>query len=67
MSDEKPIESTSAEDSTKTKEPDGGQLNEAGLSKVAAGWGDIKGGSTDDKHKDWSEITGFSHGTTTAS
>jgi type VI secretion system secreted protein Hcp len=25
-------------------------------------WGDIKGGSTDDKHKDWSEITGFSHG-----
>jgi type VI secretion system secreted protein Hcp len=25
-------------------------------------WGDIKGGSTDDKHKDWSEIIGFSHG-----
>jgi len=25
-------------------------------------WGDIKGGSTDDKHKDWSEVTGFSHG-----
>src|SRR5215469_887410 len=25
-------------------------------------WGDIKGGSTDDKHKDWSEIVGFSHG-----
>lgn len=25
-------------------------------------WGDIKGGSTDDKHKDWSEISGFSHG-----
>ena len=25
-------------------------------------WGDIKGGSKDDKHKDWSEITGFSHG-----
>jgi len=25
-------------------------------------WGDIKGGSTDDKHKDWSEITGFTHG-----
>ena len=27
-------------------------------------WGDIKGGSTDDKHKDWSEISGFSHGLT---
>ncbi|HEY7388199.1 MAG TPA: type VI secretion system tube protein Hcp [Bryobacteraceae bacterium] len=28
-------------------------------------WGsDIKGGSTDDKHKDWSEITGFSHNIT---
>jgi type VI secretion system secreted protein Hcp len=25
-------------------------------------WGDIKGGSTDDKHKDWSEITAFNHG-----
>jgi type VI secretion system secreted protein Hcp len=25
-------------------------------------WGDIKGGSTDDKHKDWSEITAFVHG-----
>jgi type VI secretion system Hcp family effector len=25
-------------------------------------WGDIKGGSTDDAHKDWSEISGFSHG-----
>jgi type VI secretion system Hcp family effector len=25
-------------------------------------WGDIKGGSKDDKHKDWSEISGFSHG-----
>jgi len=25
-------------------------------------WGDIKGGSMDDKHKDWSEIVGFSHG-----
>jgi type VI secretion system secreted protein Hcp len=25
-------------------------------------WGDIKGGSTDDKHKDCSEIIGFSHG-----
>ena len=26
-------------------------------------WGDIKGGSTDDKHKDWSEVVGFSHAT----
>ena len=25
-------------------------------------WGDIKGGSTDDKHKDWSEVTAFNHG-----
>jgi type VI secretion system secreted protein Hcp len=25
-------------------------------------WGDIKGGSKDDKHKDQSEITGFTHG-----
>ena len=25
-------------------------------------WGDIKGGSTDDKHKDNSEIVGFAHG-----
>jgi type VI secretion system secreted protein Hcp len=25
-------------------------------------WGDIKGSSKDDKHKDWSEITSFSHG-----
>jgi len=25
-------------------------------------WGDIKGGSKDDKHKDWSEISGYSHG-----
>jgi type VI secretion system secreted protein Hcp len=25
-------------------------------------WGDIKGSSKDDKHKDWSEITAFTHG-----
>jgi type VI secretion system secreted protein Hcp len=25
-------------------------------------WDDIKGGSTDDKHKDWSEVVGFTHG-----
>lgn len=39
-----------------------GELNEQDLEQasggVAAQWGDIKGGSTDDKHKDWSEITG---------
>lgn len=25
-------------------------------------WGDIKGGSKDDKHTEWSEIVGFTHG-----
>jgi hypothetical protein len=27
-----------------------------------AAWGDIKGGSTDDKHKDWSEVSVSSDG-----
>lgn len=28
-------------------------MSEKELAKVNGGWGDIKGGSTDDKHKDW--------------
>jgi hypothetical protein len=36
-------------------------LGPRSMAEVIGAWGDIKGGSTDDKHKDWSEITGFSH------
>jgi type VI secretion system secreted protein Hcp len=36
--------------------------NTAGTLRGFINWGDIKGGSLDDKHKDWSEIFGLSHG-----
>jgi len=29
------------------------ELSNIQLEEVSAGWGDIQGGSTDDKHKDW--------------
>jgi hypothetical protein len=34
-------------------------ISDKELDKVSGGWGDIKGGTTDDKHKDWSEIEGM--------
>jgi hypothetical protein len=33
-------------------------ISDKELDKISGAWGDIKGGSTDDKHKDWSEVTG---------
>ena len=40
------------------------ELSQRRMAQVVGGinWGDIKGESTDDKHKDWIEIVGFSHG-----
>jgi hypothetical protein len=38
------------------------ELSQQQQEKISGGWGDIKGGSTDDKHKDWSEVSGYSHG-----
>lgn len=36
----------------------GGAVSSGTVSTASADWGDIKGGSRDDKHKDWSEIVG---------
>jgi hypothetical protein len=33
----------------------GTELLNEDLATATGGWGDIKGGSTDDRHKDWSE------------
>ena len=33
-------------------------ISDEELEKFSGGWVDIKGGSTDDKHKDWSEVSG---------
>jgi hypothetical protein len=30
-------------------------ISDKELDKISGAWGDIKGPSTDDKHKDWSE------------
>ena len=38
------------------------ELSQQEQEQISGGWGDIKGGSNDDKHKDWSEIAGFSPG-----
>jgi hypothetical protein len=51
MSDLKKQDPT--QENNKNQQP---ELAETDLSKVTGGWGDIKGGSTDDKHKDWSEV-----------
>jgi hypothetical protein len=37
------------------------ELSPRSMAEAVGAWGDIKGGSTDDKHKDWSEVVGFSH------
>ena len=37
------------------------ELSREELEKVTGGFGDIKGESTDDKHKDWIEILSFNH------
>lgn len=44
-------------------EAENDELSKQEQDQISGGWGDIQGGSTDDKHKDWSEITGFTHST----
>lgn len=36
------------------------ELSQQEQEQISGGWGDIQGSSTADKHKDWSEVTGFS-------
>jgi hypothetical protein len=46
----KQVKEESPEESPRVNE-----LTEQELKEANGGWGDIKGGSSDDKHKDWSE------------
>jgi bacteriocin-like protein len=43
------------------KQSTGQPISDKELDKISGGWGDIKGGSTDDKHKDLSEVSGYTH------
>jgi len=35
------------------------ELSPRSMAEVVGAWGDIKVGSTDDKHKDWTEVLPF--------